>query len=102
MTSHIYMLVGAKVCDLTEDLLWFVCGNFDVFPNKGLIQKKISIIIITLYIYVYFSLSIYYQLKSLHILTGIITVRSIMYAFSVNYSPVTSCHTVPSIVPSIY
>ena len=20
------MLVGAKVCDLTEDLLWFVCG----------------------------------------------------------------------------
>ena len=27
------MLVGAKVCDLTEDLLWFVCGNFDAFPN---------------------------------------------------------------------
>ena len=27
-----HMLVGAKVCDLTEDLLWFVCGNFDVFP----------------------------------------------------------------------
>ena len=26
------MLVGAKVCDLTEDLLWFVCGDFDVFP----------------------------------------------------------------------
>ena len=26
------MLVGAKVCDLTDDLLWFVCGNFDVFP----------------------------------------------------------------------
>ena len=21
-----HMLVGAKVCDLTEDLLWFVCG----------------------------------------------------------------------------
>ena len=20
------MVVGAKVCDLTEDLLWFVCG----------------------------------------------------------------------------
>ena len=32
MTSHI-MVVGAKVCDLTEDLLWFVCGNFDVFPK---------------------------------------------------------------------
>ena len=30
------MLVGAKVCDLTEDLLWFVCGNFDVFPKGGL------------------------------------------------------------------
>ena len=22
------MLVGAKVCDLTEDLLWFVCGLY--------------------------------------------------------------------------
>ena len=33
------MLVGAKVCDLTEDLLWFVCGllcgNFDVSPSKS-------------------------------------------------------------------
>ena len=28
MTSHIIMLVGAKVCDLTEDLLWFVCGLY--------------------------------------------------------------------------
>ena len=27
------MLVGAKVCDLTDDLLWFVCGSFDVFPK---------------------------------------------------------------------
>ena len=27
------MVVGAKVCDLTEDLLWFVCGNMDVFPK---------------------------------------------------------------------
>ena len=26
------MVVGAKVCDLTEDLLWFVCENVDVFP----------------------------------------------------------------------
>ena len=25
------MVVGAKVCELTEDLLWFVCGTFDVF-----------------------------------------------------------------------
>ena len=23
-----HMLVGAKVCDLTEDLLWFVCGLY--------------------------------------------------------------------------
>ena len=22
------MLVGAKVCDFTEDLLWFVCGLY--------------------------------------------------------------------------
>ena len=34
------MLVGAKVCDLTEGLLCFVCalytcGNFDVFPNPN-------------------------------------------------------------------
>ena len=29
-----HMVVGAKVCDLTEDLLWFVCGNFDVSPNE--------------------------------------------------------------------
>ena len=27
------MVVWAKVCELTEDLLWFVCGNFDVFPS---------------------------------------------------------------------
>ena len=23
-----HMVVGAKVCDLTEDLLWFVCGLY--------------------------------------------------------------------------
>ena len=27
------MVVGAKVCDLTEYLLWFVCGNFDVLTK---------------------------------------------------------------------
>ena len=27
------MVVGAKVGDLTGGFLWFVCGNFDVFPN---------------------------------------------------------------------
>ena len=25
------LMSGAKVCDLTEDLLWFVFGNFDVW-----------------------------------------------------------------------
>ena len=24
------MVVGAKVCELTEDLLWFVCGLYVV------------------------------------------------------------------------
>ena len=23
------MVVGAKVCELTDGFLWFVCGNFD-------------------------------------------------------------------------
>ena len=32
------MVVGAKVCDLTEDLLWFVCG-FDVFPKVFSFRK---------------------------------------------------------------
>ena len=32
------MVVGAKVCDLTARgpfvvCMWFVCGNFDVFPK---------------------------------------------------------------------
>ena len=26
-------MVGTKVCELTEDLLWFVCGNSDVSPK---------------------------------------------------------------------
>ena len=26
------MLVGTKVCELTDGFLWFVCGNFDVSP----------------------------------------------------------------------
>ena len=24
------MVVGDKVCELTDGFLWFVCGNFDV------------------------------------------------------------------------
>ena len=39
-----HMLVGAKVCDLTEDHLWFVCGNFDVFPYRdyGLVPQMVQ------------------------------------------------------------
>ena len=29
------MLVGAKVCDLTEDLLWFVCGLYVGILTSG-------------------------------------------------------------------
>ena len=28
------MVVGAKVCELTDGFLCFVCGNFDVSPYK--------------------------------------------------------------------
>ena len=32
------MVVGAKVCEPTDGLLWFVCGNFDVSPeNKAIV-----------------------------------------------------------------
>ena len=27
------MVVGAKVCALTDGFLWFVCGNFEVSPK---------------------------------------------------------------------
>ena len=27
------MIVGAKVCELTDGFLWFVCVNFDVSPK---------------------------------------------------------------------
>ena len=27
------MVVGAKVCEVTDGFLWFVCGNFDVSHN---------------------------------------------------------------------
>ena len=33
------MVVGAKVCELIDDFLWFVCGNFDVSP----LQQKVII-----------------------------------------------------------
>ena len=28
------MVVGAKVCELTDGFLWLVCGNFDVSPKS--------------------------------------------------------------------
>ena len=31
------MVVGAKVCDLTEDLLWFVCGLY-----VGILMSSLS------------------------------------------------------------
>ena len=34
------MVVGAKVCELTDCFLWFVCGNIDVIP---LIQADILV-----------------------------------------------------------
>ena len=32
------MLVGAKVCDLAEDLLWFVCGLY-----VGILMSSLSL-----------------------------------------------------------
>ena len=34
------MLVGAKVCDLTDDLLWFVCGLYVGILMSSLIEKS--------------------------------------------------------------
>ena len=44
------MLVGAKVCDLTEDLLWFVCGLY------------VGILTSSLNVYVYFRKKLFYSL----------------------------------------
>ena len=38
------MVVGAKVCDLTEDLLWFVCGLY-----AGILTSPLNTTIITSY-----------------------------------------------------
>ena len=35
------MVVGAKVCDLTEDLLWFVCGLY-----VGILTSSLTIPVI--------------------------------------------------------
>ena len=34
------MVVGAKVCDLTEDLLWFVCGVY-----VGILTSPLSVLL---------------------------------------------------------
>ena len=36
------MVVGAKVCELTDGFLWFVCGNFDVSPNMKCFTEKLK------------------------------------------------------------
>ena len=35
------MVVGAKVCDLTEDLLWFVCGLY-----VGILTSSLNVLIL--------------------------------------------------------
>ena len=34
------MVVGAKVCELTDGFLWFVCGNFDFSPKEYTYKKN--------------------------------------------------------------
>ena len=34
MCERSHIVVGAKVCELTDGFLWFVCGNFDVSPKS--------------------------------------------------------------------
>ena len=36
------MVVGAKVCDLTEDLLWFACGLYVGILTSSLMKKHDS------------------------------------------------------------
>ena len=43
MKSHIIMLVGAKVCDLTEDLLWLVCGLYVGILTSSLINLPLQL-----------------------------------------------------------
>ena len=35
------MVVGANVCDLTEDLLWFVCGLYVRMLTAPLMQETL-------------------------------------------------------------
>ena len=36
------MVVGAKVCDITEDLVWFVCGLYVGILTSSLINKAVD------------------------------------------------------------
>ena len=38
------MVVGAKVCDLTEDLLWYVCGLYVGILTSSLIQTQMCFV----------------------------------------------------------
>ena len=44
------MLVGAKVCDLTEDLLWFVCGLY-----VGILTPPLTAIGVPFFFFFYYS-----------------------------------------------
>ena len=37
------MVVGAKVCELTDGFLWFVCGNFDVSPYPRQVSSLVNL-----------------------------------------------------------
>ena len=38
------MVVGAKICELTEDLLWFVCGLYEGILTSSLMENITNII----------------------------------------------------------
>ena len=44
------MLVGAKVCDLTEDLLWFVCALYVGILTSSLTDHICIVYILKTYI----------------------------------------------------
>ena len=43
------MLVGAKVCELTEDLLWFECGLYVGILTFSLISRRGAHVVTDLY-----------------------------------------------------
>ena len=56
------MMVGAKVCNLTEDLLWFVCGLY-----VGILTSSLMYIYIYMYTHTHTYIYIYiYIYKYIH------------------------------------